>query len=403
MPLQHFRLADTPATLEQALDDLADLPVVGVDVERADWNRYYRAAALVQVGGDGRVALVDPLALGRLERLHNFLSGRVAVLHAMENDLGPLATLGVRPARIADTAVAAALLGRPTGLEGLLRDLLGVVLDGDKAAMQRAAWEDRPLGADMLRYAAGDVADLPALWEVIEGQLRDAGREAWYQQELNATLAQPSVEDRRDWTRTKGAGRLNPAARARLRAVWRAREDLARETDTAPARIAGDRVLVDLAVNPPSALHELGRRGVRRQAARLYGQNLLEALAAGDAAGLNPARRNGGRGRAAFDTDRANADRLRAIRTEHAERLGIEPGVLCPSRMLLAALLVDPASPEELRAALGLRPWQWDELGAAFSEALGLGTDGTAADRGGRPAGQTGEDLGGDHGRPAQP
>ena len=71
MPLQEFVLADTPEQLARSLALLEDLPVVGVDVERADWKRYYRAAALVQVGGEGRVALIDPLVawtreLGRL-------------------------------------------------------------------------------------------------------------------------------------------------------------------------------------------------------------------------------------------------------------------------------------------------------------------------------------------------
>jgi ribonuclease D len=357
-----------------------------VDVERADWNRYYRAAALVQVGGDGRVALVDPLRLGWLDALNRFLAARVVVLHAMENDLGPLATLAVCPDRIEDTSIAAALLGLPTGLEGLLRDLLGVVLDGDKAAMQRAAWEERPLRDDMLRYAAADVADLPALWQVLEERLHAAGRMAWYRQELSAVLAQPSVEERRDWTRTKGAGRLSPAARGRLRALWGAREDLARETDTAPARIAGDRVLLDLALSPPGSLYELARRGVRRQAVREFGQRLLDAIAAGNAAeSAESTPRNGGRGRAAFEADRAKADRLRAIRSERAEQLGIHPGVLCPSRTLLTALLAEPETPEQLRAALGLRPWQWDELGAAFSEALGLAPGDAAGDAGHRP------------------
>jgi ribonuclease D len=373
MPLQEFLLADTPETLEHALAMLRSLRVVGVDVERADWNRYYRAAALVQVGGEGLVAIVDPLALGRLDPLQAFLAERLVVLHAMENDLGPLATLGVCPVRIEDTSIAAALLGLATGLEGLLRDVLGVVPHGDKATMQRAAWEDRPLRHDMLRYAAGDVADLPELWRVLEERLLATERMSWYRQELAAALAQPSVEARRDWTRTKGAGRLNAAAKARLRALWDAREKIARETNTAPARIAGDRVLVDLAITPPAKLPELGRRGVRRAAVRDFGQRLLDAIASGEhAAVASLPSRNGRRGRAAFEDDRAKADRLRAIRSEHARRLGLDPGVLCPSRTLLTALLSDPASPDELRVALGLRAWQWQQLGAAFCEALSL-------------------------------
>jgi ribonuclease D len=379
MVADHVLLADTPALLAQGLGHLADLAVVGVDVERADWDRYWRAAALVQVGGQGRVVLVDPLELDDVAALDEFLGTRTVVLHAMENDLGPLAGLGVAPAVVEDTAIAAALLGLATGLETLLVDLLGVTLPGDKQAMQRADWEQRPLSPEMIAYAADDVADLPALWTELERRLEAAGRMGWYREEVVAALALPPAEQRRDWTRTKGAGRLDPLARSRLRALWDTREELARSTNTAPGRIVADRLLVELATAPPAALHELARRGMRRQAVRQFGAALLDAIAAGDAAGPAVAPR---RGRVPSDADRANADRLRALRADVARNLGVDAGVLCPSRTLLTALLTDPQTPEELRESLGLRPWQWAQLGEVFWDALKPDGAGKAADDG---------------------
>jgi ribonuclease D len=370
MPLQQMILADTPERLAEGLDLLDDLDVVGVDVERADWDRYYRAAALIQVGGRGRVALVDPIELDDLAPLGAYLAGRRTILHALENDLVPLANAGVHPPVVEDTAIAAAILGLPTGLEGLLRDLLGVELEGDKAAMQRAPWEERPLTDAMLEYAAGDVADLPELWDVLADRLAEAGRRDWYDQELAATIAQPSVEERRDWTRLKGIGRLDPATRARARRVWEVREDLARSTDTAPSRIVGDKVLVALAVEPPAARSELGRRGVRRQAIREFGEDLMAALSADP--DPTPAR-SGPRQRPPTEADRSLADRLRVLRSARAEELGIDAGVLCPSRVLMGAVMADPTSPEEVRAALDLRPWQWEQLAEVFVEAFDLG------------------------------
>jgi ribonuclease D len=377
MPPTETVLADTPAALAHALERLNGLNTVGIDVERADWDRYFRAAALIQVGGDGRVALVDPLALGApaLAPLAAFLAGRACVLHAMENDLGPLGTLGIDPPDLEDTSIAAAVLGLPLGLEYLLRELLGVELVGDKAAMQRANWEARPLTADMLTYAAGDVADLPALWRALWQRLEQAGRTSWYQQELEAVRSQPPVEERRAWTRTKGIGRLDPLARARLRSLWEAREGLARSSDTAPSRIASDKLLVDLAVRPPSNTGELTRRGLRRAAVREWGSALLRAVTLADNGEGGLAQRPDGppRLRTPDDRDRAKVDLLRVLRTERAAELGIDPGVLCPSRVLLGAVLADPATPEELERALGLRPWQWEQLGPAFCEALELG------------------------------
>lgn len=374
MALEHFTLVDTVSELGPALAGLADLDVIGVDVERSDWDRYYRAAALIQVGGEGRVVLVDPLSIHDLGALQELLSTRRTVLHACENDLGPLESLGVEPPLVEDTALAAAVLGLPMGLETLLADLLGVELVGDKSAMQRADWEDRPLTDTMLAYAAGDVADLPALWYELERRLEEAGRVDWYREELAAVLAQPSVEARRQWTRTKGAGRLGAGAQARLRAVWEARERLGRDTDTAPGRIASDKVLVDLASTPPARVSELGRRGVRRQAVRRFGAQLVAALTESQAAvaGAHEPRPGRRSGRAPSEEDRAMVDRLRALRSARARALGIDPGVLCPNRTLMNAVVSDPATPEQLREALGLRGWQWEQVGAAFCDALDL-------------------------------
>ena len=368
MPLQELIVVDTPDSLEAALESIADLDYVGVDVERADWDRYYRAAALIQVGGDGRVVVVDPLGTTDLSALDTYVQTRVVVFHAVENDLDPIVSLGVKPTEMCDTAVAAAVLGLPTGLEGLLRDLLGVELSGDKSAMQRADWEARPLTQDMLAYAAGDVADLPALWDVLAERLDETERREWYEQELAAVLDMPSVEVRRNWLRTKGAGRLDTPARTRLRELWEARESLGRETDTAPGRIATDAVLIDLAEKPPQSVNELGRRGVRRQAVRTFGPALLAALAAAETAEPDPRPK----GRPPADNDRQLIDALRQLRSKRAAALGIEPGVLCPSRTLAPALFSEPATPDELRDALGLRPWQWEQLGAAFCDVVGL-------------------------------
>jgi ribonuclease D len=382
--LEHYELVETPEQLQRGLDLLAPQDHIGVDVERADWDRYFRAAALIQVGGQGNVLLVDPLALPDWGPLDDFLAERTTVLHAMENDLGPMASVGVSPPHVEDTAIAAGILGLPTGLEGLLADLLGVELEGDKSAMQRANWEERPLTEEMLRYAAGDVADLPALWHELAGRLDDAGRMDWYRQELAAALALPAVSERRDWTRTKGAGRLDPAARMRLRVLWEARETLARDTNTAPGRIMADKMMVELATHPPAATRELARRGMRRQAVRDFGEAIMQAVQVASSAVVEaPVRQH----RQVTEQDRALVDKLRASRANTAREIGIDSGILCPSRTLLTAVIADPQDPGELRELLGLRPWQWEILGHDFCAILGIDGPGIPDPRPARAAG----------------
>ncbi len=357
------------------IDDAGKLPsalaqlegdVVGVDVERADSHRYFRSAALIQVGVADRCVLVDSVALDDLAALDAFLDGRLAVLHAIENDVDPLASAGVRPDRVADTSVAAAMLGLPTGLGPLLEQLLGVQLTEDKDAYQRADWEKRPLPDDMAAYAAGDVFHLPALWDELASRLDAADRLAWYEQELATTLDRVA-EDRRDWTRTKGAGRLSPAARAVLRALWEEREAIAREHDIAPNRLLRDATMLELAEKPASSPQELVRRNKRRRGPLVeHAGPLFAAMERGMNAPAEPVERNG---RRVTQRDRAAYDALRRTRALLAKDLGIEAGVLCPGRPLMGAVLADPASPQALCAEAGLRPWQTALLAQPLWEA----------------------------------
>jgi len=367
---------DDPAGVADALATL-DGEVLGIDVERADSDRYFRRAALVQVGVAGRCVLLDTVAIDALPDLDARLDGdHLAVLHAIENDLGPLRSLGVHPERVADTAIAAAMLGLPTGLSNLLTEVVGVELAGDKESFQRADWELRPLSAGMAAYAAGDVVHLPALWAELSARLERTGRRAWYDEELAATLDRED-EYTRDWTRVKGSGRLDPRQRAVLRALWEARESEAREHDIAPNRLIHDDVLRDLAVDPPRTQAQLVRRSPRRRGLlREHAEALFDAV--GAAAQAPPEDRP--RSSRWTENDRAVHDALRIRRAGVAEEIGIDAGILCPSKPLWNVVAGDPADGEELCALAELSAWQTSLLAEPLWEAYREVRDGGEAD-----------------------
>jgi ribonuclease D len=363
---------DARGGMDDALAEVEGDPV-GVDVERADAAQYFRRAALVQVGVPGRCALLDAVSMERLPELDAFLARRRVVLHALENDLEPLAALGVRPRRLADTAVAAAMLGLPTGLGSLLSLLLDVELTGDKERFQRADWAARPITPDMAAYAAGDVVHLPALWAELERRLDAEGRREWYEQELEAAVDR-AFDDARDWTRVKGAARLSPEQRALLRAVWQARERLAREHDIAPNRLIHDDVLRSLALDPPATEQQLVRRSPRRRRQlRAHAGALLAALEEGRQADPEPREATGRRW---TPEDRDVFDALRRRRAEVADDLGVDAGVLCPSRPLWRAVAGEPEDGDELCRLAGLRPWQTALLSEPLWEAFEAARDG---------------------------
>jgi ribonuclease D len=366
-----IRMVQEPGDVTAELARL-DVPVVGVDVERANGHSYTRPAALVQVGAPGRCVLLDAVVLPDLRPLEEYLRGRFTVLHAIENDIPPLRDAGVDVIgdgapheRVADTGIAAALLGLPTGLGSLLAEFLEVELSPDKERYQRADWTARPLDPAMIDYAAEDAVHLPALWSALVERLRDAERMDWYEQELAATIAHERDNDRA-WVRTKGAGRLDGRGRTMLRALWEERERIATTEDIAPQRIAKDEALVSIAEDPPPTIGVMKRGDLRRQQVEEFGERFLAVMR--DASDLpdEPALFGS---RRATDDDRAAHDRMRKARARIAKELGVESGVLCPSRVLRDAVLADPETPQEMSEVAGLRPWQRELLEDVLWEA----------------------------------
>ncbi len=360
-PVAHeprITLVDDPTRVGTALAEL-DTPVVGVDVERADADRYFRHAALVQVGGPDTCILLDGMVLDDLAELQQHLSTRLSVLHAAQNDVVPLAAKGVEPTRLVDTAVAAAVLGLPIGLNALLSDVLNVTIEGDKESFQRANWAERPIPAPMQAYAAGDVVHLPALWQALADRLDAAGRMDWFSQELAASL-EHAVTDTRDWRRIRGVGRLAPRQQMTARMLWEAREAIARAEDTAPNLLLHDDVIVAFACEPPRTTAQLARRARRRRRMEdEHAEQFLRVVL--DAAEQDPPPSDPDRRRWS-DRDTRAFDRLRTARSKVAASLGIDSGVLCASKTLKDAVRAEPTDAQALCDAAGLRPWQREVL-----------------------------------------
>ena len=67
-------------------------------------------------------------------------------------------------------------------------------------------------------------------------------------------------------------------------------------------------------------------------------------------------------GRRWRESDRTAYDKMRRRRAEIADDLGIDAGVLCPSRPLWGAIVSDPEDADALVCEAGLRPWQAELL-----------------------------------------
>lgn len=263
-----------PQALAHACNALAaGSGAIAVDTERASGYRYWPKAYLVQLRRAGAgTYLVDPIPLeGQLEPLARALNGADWVLHAASQDLPCLAELGLRPSSLFDTELAARLAGyERVALGTMVERVLGYRLEKGHSA---ADWSTRPLPTEWLNYAALDVELLLPLWDRLADELTEHGKLDWAMQEFEAVRTAPPAEPRVEpWRRTSGIHKVRtPRALAAVRALWEARDELARRRDRAPSRILPDTAIVAAATADPKTVEQLralpvfGGRMQRRQ------------------------------------------------------------------------------------------------------------------------------------------
>lgn len=252
---------DTQAALEAAISALASgTGPVAVDAERASGYRYGQRAYLVQLRREpGGIVLIDPIAFDDLTALSEVLADSEWVLHAASQDLPSLREIGLRPTRLFDTELAARLAGfEKVGLATMVEVLLGRQLAKEHSA---ADWSRRPLPEPWLRYAALDVEILIELRDALEAELTDQGKLEWAREEFDAVLNAVTPPPRADpWRRTSGMHRLRTRRQlAIVRALWEARDELARARDTAPGRVLPDVAIIAAATTSPATVELLAR------------------------------------------------------------------------------------------------------------------------------------------------
>jgi len=358
---------------------------VSIDAERASGYRYSQRAYLIQVFRRGSgVFLLDPPAIGSFAELQDVIGDEEWVLHAASQDLACLREVGLDPSRIFDTELGARLAGLPkVGLGAVVEQLLGIHLAKEHSA---ADWSTRPLPQSWLVYAALDVELLVDLRDAMEAVLADAGKLDIARQEFEATLrreAKPAKVD--PWRRLTGLHSVRGSrSLAVARELWQARDDYAREIDTAPGRLVPDSSLVAATKAMPTDKRSLaGIKEFVGRASRSELDRWFAAIERGRETTDLPSHRG-----PASDTlppPRSWADknpladaRYKAVRpkvTEIAEGLDLPvENLLTPET--LRRLAWDPPIPFDAPTIstalveLGARAWQVEAVAEAVAEAF---------------------------------
>jgi ribonuclease D len=357
---------------------------IAIDTERASGFRYSQRAYLIQLYRRGAgTFLFDPPAIGNFAELNDAIKADEWVLHAASQDLPCLREVGLDPDLIFDTELGARLLGLPrVGLGTVVESLLGIHLAKEHSA---ADWSTRPLPQSWLVYAALDVELLVDVRDKVVSLLDEAGKLDIARQEFVAVLQhEPKPFHADGWRRLSGLHSLRSARNlAVARELWDARENYAKEIDTAPGRLVPDSALLAAAKVMPETRHDLARlreftgRASRTQLTRWWGaietgrdtDDLPNLRQRGE--GMPPARTWSERNPEADKRLKTARAALAAVSEEHS--IPVE-NLLTPET--LRKLAWTPPEPVELEsvrnslADLGARAWQIDATAQTIVDAF---------------------------------
>lgn len=265
---------------------LAMLPAdatLGFDTEFMRRNTFYPQLALLQLGWQGRYALVDPLAFGIGDALHPLIGDGDAttVMHSASEDLEALSPLLPHgPRRLFDTQIAAAFVGMGLGISyrALVAELTGAELDKGET---RSDWLQRPLTGSQRAYATLDVVYLKPVHEQLAERLDQRGRTAWHAEDCER-LKQRACHregDPQPQRTFRSAADWRPEQRALLRRILLWRDQTARTEDRPRPWLLEDATALGLAQQPPGSANDLEQRTRGQRALRApQRQALLDLL-----------------------------------------------------------------------------------------------------------------------------
>ncbi len=365
--MQAIQFVDTPETLDQLCQKIAQEPWVALDTEFLREKTYYPKFCLLQIATLEWVACVDPIALPSLEKLFEVLYRQdiVKVLHSCQQDIEIFYQLtGKIPEPIFDTQLAAPVLGIQDnpGYAMLVSSFLNINLD---KAHTRTDWSIRPLTEEQLQYAADDVIYLGQIYQIMLKKLSDLGRSDWLQDDFAKLLNQDLYElpPEKAWLKVRGKNKLTGKQLSVLQALAVWREKTAKQEDKPRGWLMRDDLLLDIARLQPVSMNELFKvRNINGRTAKQYGQHLCQLI---QEAKTQPPIKLHESGKPPKKTQQQEAivDLLVAVVRVRADQNSLNPSILAARKDLELLLLDDP------QCSL-LQGWRYEMAGKELQQIL---------------------------------
>ena len=281
VPAGPASLVTTDEQLEELIAHLRAAGSFAYDSEFIGEMTYFPNLCLIQVSTAERVALVDPLAGVELRPFWELIADESVekVVHAGQQDIEPVwRHIGREARNVFDTQVASGFvaLPYPLSLSKLVGELTGAKLG---KGLTFSHWDQRPLSAMQLRYAADDVRYLPLARRELGRRLEASGRTAWAAEEC-AAMCDPVLyrfDPETSFLRVRGATSLQAKNLAVLRELTVWRDAAARAEDVPPRTFLRDEILIDMSRSPIKSLDRLERvKGLPRPVEKEHGGTIVE-------------------------------------------------------------------------------------------------------------------------------
>ena len=280
-----MNLIDNTKELQNACKVLKKQKIIAIDCEFIREKTYYPIPCLIQVGYEDGAYLIDPMAKEMdYESFFSLLQNKkiLKVFHSGRQDIEILYNLsGAIPTPVFDTQIAAQAcgLGEAVSYENLVRVYCGIELD---KSCRLTNWQLRPLSAEQLEYAAGDVTHLIKCYKQIAAYLKENKRESWIEEDMAdlVDIAHYEQNPADAWLRIRHNGHSLPFLHA-LKALAEWREKMAQERNISRQTIIKDETLINIATAFPKDMAEMKQvRGIRPDVAKSkLAKEMVEVLA----------------------------------------------------------------------------------------------------------------------------
>ncbi|MGD9330167.1 MAG: HRDC domain-containing protein [Desulfobacterales bacterium] len=363
-----YRLIEQPDELTAAARRLAHTRCMAFDLEADSMYHFREKVCLIQIATNRETLVIDPLRVTDLAPLRPVMANRriKKVLHGADYDIRSLyRDFKIEVHNLFDTELASRFLGaRETGLDAVLNERFGVRLN---KKYQRKDWSKRPLPAEMMNYAAGDVHHLIPLADILEKELTAKGRLDWVREEcdLLSLVRPPEPNHTPLFHNFKGAGRLAPRNLAVLESLLKLRRRVAEAKDRPLFKVFSNKSLLTLATVMPTTAKALAQAGaLSPKQIKIHGKALLQAIQSahalpGDKLPVYPRQRSPRL--PARVPERMTA--LKVWRDRKADQLGLDPGLMLNKALMQAIAIRHPQDMAALKSITDLHAWRCQAFG----------------------------------------